>query len=159
MENTLSSGQWRLGLCRHEWTRSHHHRPSVSSSDGAPSHSKDAVSGWNEEKWCGGTGSAWHLVAGACLRVQVTVSPVSVDFGVCHPPSLTAPWISKSQTTLGVCHKHYHHLLFIVLEVPKPVSSHMVSVKQRLKQWDNSSFSQNLDTLLFGFPWHLEVCQ
>jgi len=100
MENTVSSGQWRLGLCRHKWTRSHHYWSSVSSSYGAQSHFKDAVPGWNEKKWCGCTGSTGHFTVG-CLQVPLTVSPsclwilafvVLPTSGDHEHPEIKQPW-------------------------------------------------------------------
>lgn len=75
MENSVPAGQWRLGLCRHKWTRSHHYWASISPSYGAQSHFKDAIPGWDEEKWCRCTGKTGQLLTPGCWHVCVIGSP------------------------------------------------------------------------------------
>lgn len=75
MKNSVPAGQWRLGLCRHKWTRSHHNWASISPSYGAQSNFKDAVPGWDEEKWCRCTGKTGQLLTLGCLHVHVIGSP------------------------------------------------------------------------------------
>lgn len=99
MENSVPAGQWRLGLCRHKWTRSHHYWASISPSYGAQSHFKDAIPWWDEEKWCRWTGKTGQLLTLGCLHI-LAIGSLSCPSGfwVFLSSQPCGPWISEIQT-------------------------------------------------------------